>query len=492
MAGALLGALAVVLLLAGAARAADGVYWSDFEGGQIFRADLAGGAPTPLLPPSEGARNIGGVAVDAAAGKLYWTQLGNGGAAIMVADLDGGGARPLNTSGSKIDGLIGFPIGLTIDSRGGRVYWANVEIGGGSSSIGYANLDGSGGGVVDTTGASVDSPEGLAVYPAAGRIYWTDTGADKIAFANLAGGGGGNLEIEPGAVSFPSGLAIDAASQKIYWGNVVGADTIGVANLAGGAATELRPSGIDDPTGVALDTAANRLYWGQAAPPALMFASPLDGSGVGGGFDLSDLGPGAAVLRPILFKAPVSAGAATLSGRAAIGGTLTCASSAWLPDAPEAQLYRAARAVSYQWLRGGQPVAGATASAIKVTEAGSYTCHSIGTNGAGSTASAPSPAVFVRATLKLGKARLNRGTGTATIAATVGGSGRLIATGKGVAKATKLAKTSRTYRLEVRTTGKAKRRLLARGRARVRVTVTFAPSGDKSLRRSKTVVLERR
>ncbi len=69
-----------------------------------------------------------------------------------------------------------------------RVYWVN---GSASNSISFANLDGSGGADLSLMGATPGGPFGLALYPAAGRIYWADPGVNKISFANLDGSGGG-------------------------------------------------------------------------------------------------------------------------------------------------------------------------------------------------------------------------------------------------------------------------------------------------------------
>jgi hypothetical protein len=60
-------------------------------------------------------------------------------------------------------------------------------------SIRYANLDGSGGGTLNTTGAEVAEPIGLAIDPTGGTIYWANWAGDAIYAANLDGSGGGVL-----------------------------------------------------------------------------------------------------------------------------------------------------------------------------------------------------------------------------------------------------------------------------------------------------------
>jgi hypothetical protein len=68
------------------------------------------------------------------------------------------------------------------------VYWTN-GIGG---KISLARLDGSGGENLSTGTATVSSPIGTAIDPAAGRIYWANRNrGGSILFANVDGSGGG-------------------------------------------------------------------------------------------------------------------------------------------------------------------------------------------------------------------------------------------------------------------------------------------------------------
>ncbi len=96
---------------------------------------------------------------------------------------------------------------MAIDPAAGRLYWANR----GAAKISWANLDGSGGGDVNTGAATVDEPVGVAVDPRAGEIYWANYagGVDKtISRAALDGSGGADLAIagatETGAFAFPA------------------------------------------------------------------------------------------------------------------------------------------------------------------------------------------------------------------------------------------------------------------------------------------------
>ena len=53
-----------------------------------------------------------------------------------------------------------------------RIYWSSFDGG----KISYWNLDNSGGANIDTTGATVDGPMGMALDPAIGRVYWAKWG----------------------------------------------------------------------------------------------------------------------------------------------------------------------------------------------------------------------------------------------------------------------------------------------------------------------------
>ncbi len=91
------------------------------------------------------------------------------------------------------------PHGLALDPVAGRIYWANI---GTTASpvnvISYANLDGTGGGDLNTAGATVATPVGVAVDPTARRIYWANFSTNTISYASLNGGGGGSVST-PGA-----------------------------------------------------------------------------------------------------------------------------------------------------------------------------------------------------------------------------------------------------------------------------------------------------
>src|SRR5215211_1537034 len=210
-----------------------------------------------------------------AADAVYWANFfGN---EISFASLDDTGGGDLTTTGATVDG----PLGVAVDPAAGRIYWANSSPEILPGKISSTSLDGSGGGDLTTTGATVDGPLGVAVDPAAGRIYWANNIAGKISFARLDGAGGGDLNTTGATVSDPRGVAVDPAAGRIYWANS-GGDEISFASLDGSGGGDLTTNGatVSFPQGVAVDSAAGRIYWANCGGDKISFAS-LDGSGGG-------------------------------------------------------------------------------------------------------------------------------------------------------------------------------------------------------------------
>ena len=150
--------LVVLGLFLGAASQArsDFMYWTDAKG--IERANLDGTGQTTLV---KGAGGNFGIALDLAAGEMYWTRMGDG--TILRANLDGTGQTPLVT------GLHG-PAGIALDVAGGKMYWTSFPSNG-TGDIRQANLDGSGQTTIIT---GLPASRGIALDVAGGKMYWTD------------------------------------------------------------------------------------------------------------------------------------------------------------------------------------------------------------------------------------------------------------------------------------------------------------------------------
>jgi DNA-binding beta-propeller fold protein YncE len=171
---------------------------------------------------------------------IYWSSYRAGGP-IRLGNLSGPGSQDLIAAQNT-------PDGVAIDAAGGRIFWADY----GSNSVRVASLDGTGAHVLF---AGETQASGLAIDPGAGKLYWTTSTAVRV--GNLDGTGAKTLFASE---SLPLGIALDPAAGKIYWGSYSGF-TIRVGNLDGtGVATTLFP-GENYPTGLVIDPAAGKLYW---------------------------------------------------------------------------------------------------------------------------------------------------------------------------------------------------------------------------------------
>ncbi len=89
----------------------------------------------------------------------------------------------------------------------------------------------------------------------------------------------------------------------------------------------------------------------------------------------------------------------------------------------------------------------------------------------------------------LGKAKVHTKNGTATLGVTVPAAGKVKLSGKGVKGATVNAKAAGAVNLTVKASGKAAQKLAKTGKVKVKVSVTFTPTGGSPTTHSKTVTL---
>jgi hypothetical protein len=159
-------------------------------------------------------------------------------------------------------------------------------LGAGTSSIGRANLDGTG---VDPNFIDATGNCGMALDGA--HVYWSNTlgvnagGHGSIGRANLDGAGVDQGFIPVGVNTHfdgPCGVAVYKANVYWAWGNNVleGVGGIGRSNLGGGEVDQhLIPLGDLHPCGMALDGA--HLYWADRGyPMSSIGRANLDGTGV--------------------------------------------------------------------------------------------------------------------------------------------------------------------------------------------------------------------
>lgn len=255
----------------------------------------------------------------------------------------------MNTAGADVEGAVR----LAIDPVDGRLYWgANPT---GTSTIEYANVNNSGGGRLDISGATEpDFVSGVVVDHAAGRVYWLDENAERVSFAALSGGGGGDVNSPAAIFNEPYGLALDPSLGRLYWGNYGN---------------------------------------GKVATGAIGFVG-TNGSG-GGGINIAST-PVAGPQDPVVIKSPVGTGVPAIARNPKVPAELTCSSGSWGADYPGSFVYQAPRSFACQWAVDGVAL-GAGPERITATKAGQYTCTVTATNQVGFTAQSSGAAVGVKA-----------------------------------------------------------------------------------------------
>ena len=263
----------------------------------------------------------------------------------------------------------------------------------------------------------MSGPSGIAIDPAAGRIYWANFLDGTIRCAPIAGlrygpghilrgtidtlysspppplGPGGRYPLAAGVV----GLVIDPTPGGPALERLEMADTGRLA--IGGSLTTALAWARD--LFSSSSSSSGRIYW--CSGDGTILGAPLAGGGPVDALYSSAQGalfPSAlAVLR-----APLATGAPTISyslilddqpfGGLQFGGShfgpvgqlLSCSRGMWAADLPGAFLYRAPESFAYQWRRGGSDIGGATAAEWTPTMPGSYTCRVTASNRAGNAA----------------------------------------------------------------------------------------------------------
>lgn len=227
-----------------------------------------------------------GIEVDTVDGKMYWTDMGPGGAADNSVAINDGRIMRADLDGTKVEtvvplGLSTTPKQLALDVAGGKVYWSDrgdVEGENVNPKIMRANLDGS---PLETIVSSdLMSPVGIAVDPAKGKVYFTDRYANNIKRANLDGS---DVEIVVRDTDYPVDLAFDLDKRVFYW-TARKSGCLYVADMdkteMDGASFSPIVTGLHAPIGVCLDHENKRLFYTDVIFPAsgALWESELDGS----------------------------------------------------------------------------------------------------------------------------------------------------------------------------------------------------------------------
>jgi hypothetical protein len=253
------------------------IYWANFGGNSIGRANLNGSnIPAPNPNFITGAVQPEGVAVQG--NYIYWANTNKSNPTASSIGCDTIDGNPANVNQNMITGT-DFPVGLALNPSGNTIYWANFLSASGTGTIGSATVNGctaTGVNQAFIPSGQAYSPIGPAGVATDGtNLYWANysstAGAGTIGRYTL-----GSAEsttsinesfINTGA-SLPLALALDGTF--IYWtnqdGTTGGAGTVGRDTLDGNAAKITNPF---------ITGAAASQVWGLAvADPPVNTAPP--------------------------------------------------------------------------------------------------------------------------------------------------------------------------------------------------------------------------
>lgn len=220
-----------------------------------------------------------GVASQARSGYLLWSDNHNFGPGgdIRRADLDGSNEMTL------ISGL-NSPDGIAVDPLHGKMYWGDYVFGSDpnvappTGDVSRANLDGTG---QEMVVPQQIFPVSVALDVAAGQMYWIAHAQQSSPFgkdirrANLDGSNQLTI-IHTAGVIGNGALALDVSGGKIYTTDY-NENRIRSFNLDGSGEKTLI-SGLNGPVGIALDLPDGKMFWGDYGGNTIYDAN-LDGTG---------------------------------------------------------------------------------------------------------------------------------------------------------------------------------------------------------------------
>ena len=250
--------------------------------GRLFVLDLSGGRVFSLNPDGSDPKTLvtrcrlpDGLAVDWAAGYIYWTNMGiphrNDGS-IERTDLDGGNRRFIIPEGGTFT-----PKQLHLEKRSGKLYWSDRE----GMRVMRANLDGSQVEILVQTGegeADRHDPSnwcvGISVDPIRRQVYGTQTGADdsehgRIFRASIDIPRGqtprSRLDIEVlfDGLPEPIDLELDLEHRILYWtdrGNPPRGNTVSRTPIDGHLNQQVVLGHLMEGIGLALDVRGDRMF----------------------------------------------------------------------------------------------------------------------------------------------------------------------------------------------------------------------------------------
>ena len=270
------------------------LFFLDIGGGRVLSANPDGSDLKTLT--NEGRQFPDGLVVDAAAGHIYWTNMGNfkeNDGAVLRSDLDGKNIVTIVPPGGTFT-----PKQLHLEKKSGKLYWSDRE----GMRVMRVNLDGSNvETLVDTShGDPRPGPDarqwcvGIAVDTQGGKFYWTQKGPANAGEGRIFRA---NIEIPQGQspanrtdiellyenLPEPIDLDLDLANRTLYWtdrGDPPRGNTVNRAPMDPQSGNRKEPeilfTHLEEGIGLALDLKGGRMFVTDFA--GSLYSANLDGS----------------------------------------------------------------------------------------------------------------------------------------------------------------------------------------------------------------------
>ena len=234
------------------------VYW--IEGGALCYRSTDGGKGVLLEPAELGWTLTGGLAVDMAGGRIYWTEEKGDSGRIGSANLN-----DKSIEYGKI--LKSVPYGIAVGTDQGDerwVYWTNSRGKIQRINVKDVNLNSTGKVIENLDIGNLDSPKHIAVDVSGGSLFYTATDETdnwSIWRTDLEGKNPKRLKVGLRALG---GIAV--VGNKLYWTEQTGKSQ-GKLRSAYRNGRNARTFAVLQrvPLGLAADAAGGRLYWTNAA-----------------------------------------------------------------------------------------------------------------------------------------------------------------------------------------------------------------------------------
>jgi len=233
------------------------MYFSEFGGDQISRANLTNGSDYKVLTTGINApRHID---LDLCARQMYYTSFTDD--KVYRSSMD------ISTSSPECVASSSNATGLALDVSDGTMYYADRT----SGEIYRSPMNGSGSGAsVVTLVTGLGTVEEIALDIPARKMYWTDSSNNLVQSARMIDGS--DVKTIISGLDEPEGLALDLNLGKIYFTDF-GSEEISRADLDGTRLETLLKFGASNHRGIALDIDGGKIYWTDISLTAIQRAN---------------------------------------------------------------------------------------------------------------------------------------------------------------------------------------------------------------------------